>query len=56
MSRPISLSMHLACCSILYDDEYSIVLKLKIYEAVQGAEENKQQQGMIGSVTAMGQK
>ncbi|MBF4360615.1 death-on-curing protein, partial [Vibrio anguillarum] len=28
--------------SILYDDEYSIELKLEIYEAVQRAEENRQ--------------
>ena len=35
--------LHKIISSILYDDEYSIALKLEIYEAVQRAEENKQQ-------------
>lgn len=35
--------LHKIISSILYDDEYSIELKLEIYEAVQLAEENKQQ-------------
>jgi len=35
--------LHKIISSILYEDEYSISLKLEIYEAVQRAEENKQQ-------------
>ncbi|EGQ8650149.1 type II toxin-antitoxin system death-on-curing family toxin [Vibrio cholerae] len=35
--------LHKIISSILYDDEYSIALKLEIYEAVQRAEENKPQ-------------
>ncbi|MCG9751106.1 type II toxin-antitoxin system death-on-curing family toxin [Vibrio brasiliensis] len=34
--------LHKIISSILYDDEYSIELKLEIYEAVQRAEENRQ--------------
>ncbi|EDR0183930.1 type II toxin-antitoxin system death-on-curing family toxin [Vibrio cholerae] len=34
--------LHKIISSILYDDEYSIALKLEIYEAVLRAEENKQ--------------
>lgn len=34
--------LHKIISSILYEDEYSISLKLEIYEAVQQAEENKQ--------------
>ncbi|OOE67428.1 type II toxin-antitoxin system death-on-curing family toxin [Salinivibrio kushneri] len=34
--------LHKIISSILYEDEYSISLKLEIYEAVQRAEENKQ--------------
>ncbi len=34
--------LHKIISSILYDDEYSIALKLEIYEAVQRAEETKQ--------------
>lgn len=33
--------LHKIISSILYDDEYSIALKLEIYEVVQRAEENK---------------
>lgn len=35
--------LHKIISSILYEDEYSISLKLEIYEAVQRAEDNKQQ-------------
>ncbi|MGI2171566.1 type II toxin-antitoxin system death-on-curing family toxin [Shewanella sp. MF05960] len=35
--------LHKIISSILYDDEYSIALKLEIYEVVQRAEENKLQ-------------
>ncbi|MDE1265702.1 type II toxin-antitoxin system death-on-curing family toxin [Vibrio aestuarianus] len=34
--------LHKIISSILYEDEYSISLKLEIYEAVQRAEENRQ--------------
>ncbi len=35
--------LHKIISSILYEDEYSISLKLEIYEAVQRAEDSKQQ-------------
>ena len=35
--------LHKIISSILYDDEYSIALKLEIYEVAQRAEENKKQ-------------